>query len=158
MPVVLAASVDEALIRSSAGRHEASWRAGIEGGWRSPGPLAVVAEVDVSHRAERSALLDLQSTEGRLAVLVEGHLGPAAEPFRFVVGAGPGAALVWTHLNAYSAISPLVGGRLELGGDATLRPTAPRRSDGWTVGFRVGGFASERGVDVDLGVRTGWVF
>ena len=32
MPVVIAASVDEALIRSSAGRHEASWRAGVAGG------------------------------------------------------------------------------------------------------------------------------
>ena len=158
MPVVIAASVDEALIRSSAGRHEASWRAGLAGGWRAEGPLAILAEVDLSHRAEDSGLLDLQSTEGRAALLVEGHLGARAEPFKFVVGAGPGAALVWTKLNAYNATSLLFGARAEVGGDATLRPKKPRDSDGWTVGFRIGAFASERGVDLDLGVRTGWVF
>lgn len=159
MPVVIAASIDEALIRSSAGRHEASWRAGLAGGWReAEGPLAVMAEVDLSHRAENSTLLELHSTEGRLALLVEGHLGAPTEALRFVVGAGPGAALVWTQLNAYSAVSPLIGGRVVIGGDATLRPKKPRTSDGWTVGFRVGGFGSERGFDVDLGLRTGWVF
>jgi len=158
VPVVIAASVDEALIRSSAGRHEASWRAGVAGGWRTPGALAVMLEADVSRRAERSSLLDLRSTEGRSALLVEGHLGGADEALRFVVGAGPATAVVWTALNAYSATTVLPGGRATVGVDARLLPAHTPPPDGWTVGFRLGAFASRNGVDLDLGARVGWTF
>lgn len=158
MPVVIAASVDEALVRSSAGRHEASWRAGLAGGWRTPGALAVMLEADVSHRAERSALLDLQSTVGRASVLVEAHLGAPDDALRFVAAAGPATAVVWNALNAYSATTVLPGGRAVVGVDARLLPARTPPPDGWTVGLRVGGFASQRGLDLDLGLRVGWTF
>ena len=115
-------------------------------------------EADVSHRAERSSLLDLQSTEGRAALLVEGHLGGQDDALRFVLGAGPATAVVWTALNAYSATTVLPGGRAVVGVDARLLPAHTPAPDGWTVGFRAGGFASQRGLDLDLGARVGWTF
>ena len=107
------------------------------------------------HVADRPGRRD---EAGRAALLVEGHLGAPGDPLRFVVGAGPATALVWTALNAYSATTVLPGGRAVVGVDARLLPAHTPPPDGWTVGFRAGGFASQRGLDLDLGVRVGWTF
>lgn len=157
MPVAVAVQVDEALVRSSAGRFEAEWQGGLAAGWRSAGPLAVMVEADVTRAAERSALLALGTTTLRGALVAEAHLGPPSDALRFTVGAGPGVAVAFTDLDGRTARAVLPGARLVLGTDARLLPA---RLDGetWTVGLRVGGFGSARGVDLDLGLRTGWLF
>lgn len=157
MPVAVAVQLDEALVRSSAGRFEAEWQGGLAAGWRSAGPAAVMVEADVTRAGESSGLLALHTTTLRGAVVAEAHLGQPSDALRFTVGAGPGVALALTDLDGRSARAVLPGGRLELGTDALL---LPRRLDGetWTVGLRLGGFGSARGVDLDLGLRTGWLF
>ncbi len=159
MPVVVAIAVEEVMIRSSAGRHETNWLAGVAGGWRQPeGPVAVMLEADVAHWAENSNILKLQTTELRGSLLVEGHLGPAEDPFRLVLAAGPAAAMVLTEVNGYDASVLLAGGRAMAGVDALLLKRAARRGEGWTVGLRMGGFGHRQGVDFELGLRTGWAF
>lgn len=157
MPVAVAVQVEEALVRSSAGRFEAEWQGGVAAGWRSAGALAVMVEADVTRASERSAVLDVGTTTLRSALLVEGHLGAPEDALRFTVAGGPGAAVAFTTLDGRTARTLLPGARLVLGTDAVLLPA---RLDGetWTVGLRMGGFGSARGVDLDLGVRTGLLF
>lgn len=158
MPLAVAISIGEALVRSSAGRHETAWLGGVAAGWRqSAGPLAVMAEADLTGWAEDSAVLHLQTTEGRLSVLVEGHLGGDGDAFRFTVAAGPAATLATTRFNGTAYTTSLQGGRLVLGADGLLLAS---RTGGerWTVGVRVGGFANRYGLDLDIGARTGWLF
>ena len=158
MPVAVAISIGEALVRSSAGRHEAAWLGGVAAGWRQrSGPLAVMAEADLTRWAEDSAVLHLQTTEGRLSVLLEGHLGGDGDAFRFTVAGGPAATLGSTRLNGRVYTTSLQGGRLVVGADGLV---LAKRTGGehWTVGVRVGGFANRYGLDLDIGARTGWLF
>lgn len=156
MPVVIAVSVDEALIRSSAGRHEAAWMAGAAVGLRQ-GVVAVMLEVDVTSRGESSALIEIHSVRGRASMLVEAHLGATEDRFRFVVAAGPAATLATTQVGNLDVLSSLQGGRAVAGLDLVLRKTADR-PEMWTTGLRLGAFGHREGVDAELGLRTAWAF
>ena len=169
MPVVVAVAVDEALIRSSAGRHEAAWMGGAGLGWSAP-PVdregvkrpvvgALMLELDGSARGESTSLFDERTLRLRASVLAEAHLG--SNRLRFVVGVGPAVALDHTSLvptgeAGFSSWSTEPGGRLVLGTDLVV-PGAGF-GDRWTVGIRVGGFGHPEGVDADLALRTAWAF
>ncbi|MSP54449.1 MAG: hypothetical protein EXR69_02405 [Myxococcales bacterium] len=156
MPVVIAASIDEALVRSSAGRHEAAWMAGVGAGWRA-GVAAVMVEADVTSRGEANGLIAIHTVRGRASILAEAHLGPPGDRFRFVVGAGPAVTLAATQIGDLEVLTSLQGGRATVGLDGVLRGwDSPVET--WTVGLRLGAFGHREGVDAELGLRTAWAF
>ncbi len=170
MPVVIAANVDEALIRSSAGRHKAAWMAGADLGLAkqiSPNLLGVLTvAVDVTSWREQTELLTMTTTQARLSLLAEGHFGMGDDHFRFVVAAGPAATLATTTLNTLSALSSLQGGRAVLGLDVLVGKTGPAPSGDMdvhyaphlTIGVHSGIFVHREGMDAELGLRAGWRF